>query len=101
MTESFFRDSVLSLELRSFYRYLHDGEGLHEAFTGGGAMGFTTGWWRDFLQLGVTGYTTQPLATPHDPGGTNLLRPNGDGLSVLGEAWAKLKTGSATAALFR
>jgi hypothetical protein len=101
MTEPFFRDSVLSLKPRSFYRYLHDGEGLHEAFTSGGAMSFTTGWWRDFLQLGVTGYTTQPLATPHDPGGTNLLRPDGDGLSVLGQAWAKLKTGPATEILFR
>jgi len=101
MTEPFFRDSVFSLEPRSFYRYLDDDEGLHEAFTTGGMMAFTTGWWLDTLQLGLAGYTTQSVAGPHDPGGTGLLRPNGDGFSVLGQTWAKLKTGPATATLFR
>jgi hypothetical protein len=101
LTEPFFRDSVLSLEPRSFYRYLDDDEGLHEAFTSGGAMTFTTGWWRDILQLGIAGYTTQPIATSQDPGGTGLLRPDGDGFSVLGQAWAKIRTGPATGTLFR
>jgi hypothetical protein len=100
MTEPFFRDLIFSLEPRSFYRHLDDGEGLHEAFATGGSMSFTTGWWRDILQMGMTGYTTQPVAT-RDAGDTNLLRPNGDGLSVLGQAWARLKTGPATATLFR
>jgi hypothetical protein len=101
LTEPFFRDSILSIEPRSFYRYVDDAEGLHEAFTTGGEMAFTTGWWRDTLQLGLAGYTTQPLATPHDPGGTNLLRPNGDGFSVLGQAWARIKTEPVTTTLFR
>jgi hypothetical protein len=101
MTEPFFRDLIFSLQPRSFYRHLDDGEGLHEAFATGGEMAFTSGWWRDVLQLGVAGYTTQPLATPHDPGATNLLRPNGDGFSVLGQAWAKIKTEPVTATLFR
>jgi len=101
LTEPFLRDSILSVEPRSFYRYVSDDEGLHEAFTTGGEMAFTTGWWRDTLQLGVAGYTTQPLATPHDPGGTNLLRPDGDGFSVLGQVWAKIKTEPVTATLFR
>jgi outer membrane porin, OprD family len=100
MSEPFFRDSVFSLEPRFYYRNLNDGEGLHEAFAAGGAMLLTTGWWCDTLQLGIAGYTTQPVAT-HDPGATNLLRPNGDGLSVPGQAWAKLKMGPATATLFR
>lgn len=64
-------------------------------------MILTTGWWRDFLQIGLAGYTTQPLATPVDAGGTGLLRPNGDGFSVLGQAWIKLKSGPATATLYR
>jgi hypothetical protein len=100
MTEPFFADSIFSVEPRFYYRHLDDGEGLHEAFASGGAMSFTTGWWRDTLQFGTVGYTTQPVAT-HDGGGTNLLRPNGDGFSVLGQAWAKLKTGPLAATLFR
>jgi outer membrane porin, OprD family len=100
-TEPFFRDSIFSLEPRFYYRYLHDGNGVSEAFAAGGALMLTSGWWRDTLQLGIGGYTTQPLATGRDPGATGLLRPDGDGLSVLGQVWGKLRVGAATATLFR
>ena len=100
-SEPFFRDSVFSLQPRLYYRYLDDGKGLHDALAAGGAMILTSGWWHDFLQIGVAGYTTQPLASPHDAGGTGLVRPNGDGFSVLGQAWVKLQSGPATATLFR
>jgi hypothetical protein len=100
-TEPFFRDSIFSLEPRFYYRCLDDDKGRHEAFAGGGALILTSGWWRDALQLGIGGYTTQPLATGPDPGGTGLLRPDGDGFSVLGQLWGKLHTGPATATLFR
>jgi hypothetical protein len=100
-TEPFFRDSIFSLEPRFYYRYLHDGNGVSEAFAAGGALMLTSGWWRDTLQLGIGGYTTQPLATGRDPGATGLLRPDGDGLSVLGQLWGKLRVGVATATLFR
>jgi hypothetical protein len=99
--EPFLRDSILSLEPRFYYRHLDDENGVHEAFAGGGAMLFQSGWWRETIQLGIGGYTTQPLATGHDPGGTGLLRPNGDGLVVLGQAWAKLCLEPATITLFR
>ena len=98
--EPFFRDSIYNVEPRFYYRYLDDGT-LHEAFAGGGAMILTSGWWRDIFQIGIGGYTTQPLATGRDPGGTGLLRNNGDGFEVLGQAWVKLKLGPATATLFR
>ena len=98
--EPFFRDSTFGLEPRFYYRYLDDGT-LHEAVAIGGALILTSGWWRDMLQLGLGGYTAQPLATPHDAGGTGLLRKDGDGLSVLGQAWAKLSFDPATATLFR
>lgn len=101
VNEPFLRDSIFSLQPRFYYRYLDDGKGLHDAFAAGGEVMFTTGWWRDILQLGIAGYTSQPLATPHDPGGTTLLRPNGDGFSVLGQSWAKLKLDPVTVTLFR
>ena len=98
--EPFFKDSIFSVEPRFYYRYLDDGN-VHEAFAGGGAMILTSGWWRDIFQIGVGGYTTQPFATGRDPGGSGLLRDNGDGFSVLGQAWVKLKVEPATATLFR
>jgi outer membrane porin, OprD family len=100
-TEPFLRDSIFSLEPRFYYRYLDNSKGVQEAFTGGGALMLTSGWWRDTFQLGIGGYTTQPLATGRDPGGTGLLRPDGDGLSVLGQVWGKLHVGVATTTLFR
>jgi outer membrane porin, OprD family len=100
-TEPFLRDSVLSLEPRFYYRSVDDEEGRHEAFAGGGALILTSGWWRDTLQLGIGGYTTQPLATGPDPGDTGLLRPNGDGFSVLGQVWGKVHVGVATTTVFR
>jgi len=99
--EPFLHDLILSLEPRFYYRHLDDENGVHEAFAGGGAMIFESGWWRDTVQLGIGGYTTQPLATGPDPGGTGLLRSNGDGLVVLGQAWAKVRLEPATATLFR
>ena len=81
--EPFFRDSIYNVEPRFYYHYLNDGT-VHEAFAGGGAMILTSGWWRDIFQVGIGGYTTQPLATGRDPGGTGLLRNNGDGFEVLG-----------------
>ncbi len=99
--EPFLRDSILSLEPRFYYRYVDNEEGRHEAFAGGGAAIFTSGWWRETLQLGIGGYTTQPLATGADPGGTSLLRPDGDGFAVLGQAWAKVRIEPVTATLFR
>jgi outer membrane porin, OprD family len=100
-TEPFLRDSIFSLEPRFYYRHLEDRNGSHEAFAGGGAMIFESGWWRQTIQLGIAGYTTQPLATGHDPGGTGLLRSDGDGFVVLGQAWAKLRLEPVTATLFR
>jgi len=100
-SEPFLRYAEFSLQPRFYYRSLQNSSGLQEAFASGGSLSFTTGWWRDTLQLGVTAYTTQPVVAPNGAGNTGLLRPNGDGFSVLGQAWAKVKAGPATATLFR
>lgn len=99
-SEPFFRDAEFSLQPRLYYRSVQNNSGSHEAFAVGGSLGFTTGWWRDTLQLGVTGYATQPVVAPSGAGNTGLLGSNGEGISVLGQAWAKVKAGPATATLF-
>jgi hypothetical protein len=100
-SDPFFRYAVFSLQPRLYYRNLQNSSGVHEAFAAGGSLSFATGWWRDTLQLGVTGYTTQPVVAPDGAGNAGLLRPNGDGFTVLGQAWARVKAGPATATLFR
>ena len=100
-SEPFLRSAEFSLQPRLYYRDLHNSSGSQEAFAAGGALSLTTGWWRDTLQLGVTGYTTQPVFAPNGAGNTGLLRPDGEGLSVLGQAWARVKYGPATATFFR
>jgi outer membrane porin, OprD family len=100
-SEPFFRNAEFSMQPRYYYRSLRNSSGEQEAFAAGGSLSLTSGWWRDTLQLGVTGYTTQPVFAPNGAGNTGLLQPNGDGFSVLGQAWARLKAGPATATLFR
>lgn len=100
-SEPFFQYAEFGLQPRLYYRALQNSSGLQDAFSAGGSLSLITGWWRDTLQLGVTGYTTQPVVAPSGAGNTGLLRPNGDGFSVLGQAWAKVKAGPATATLFR
>ena len=100
-SEPFLRYAGFSLQPRLYYRSLETNSGVQQAFAAGGSLSFITGWWRETLQLGATAYTTQPVFAPSGAGNTGLVRPNGDGLSVLGQAWAKLRIGSAIATLFR
>jgi len=100
-SEPFFQYAEFSLQPRLYYRSVQNSSGSQEAFAVGGSLSFATGWWRDTLQLGVTGYTTEPVVAPNGAGNTGLLRPDGEGFSVLGQAWAKVKAGPATATLFR
>src|SRR5262249_37774426 len=98
--EPFLRYAGFSLQPRLYYRSLQSGAGRQEAFAAGGSLSFITGWWRDTLQLGVTGYTTQPVVAPSSAGNTGLLPADRDRLSVVGQAWVKVKVGPATATLF-
>ena len=86
-TEPFSRDLNFSLHPRLYFRSLDNSTGTNNTFAGGGSLGFTTGWLLDTVQLGVTGYTTINLASNKDNlDRTGLVRPDGDGFSVLGQA---------------
>jgi len=62
-----------------------------EAWAGGGWLTGKSGWLWDTFSVGASLFTSQPLYAPADRDGTLLLQPDGDGFTVLGEAWAKLK----------
>lgn len=80
------------VHLRTYY---FDADSLtgaeSEAWALGGWAGLTTGWIADTLQLGVVGYTSQRLYGPDDKGGTKLLAPPQEPITVLGEAFGAVK----------
>jgi hypothetical protein len=90
--QPFIQDSEFGLQPRLYYRSLQNGSGVNNTFAGGGKMDFTSGWWRDTVQFGVAGYTTQPIANNQSyVDRTGLVGSDGQGFTTLGEAWGKLK----------
>jgi len=88
----FFRDTKLRLHSRTYWLG-EDTFGLEtpEALTTGGHLYYESGQLAGFLQLRAALYTTQPLYANEDAGSTWLLTPDGDQITVLGQANAKLK----------
>ncbi len=82
--EPFVHDTVFSLQPRFYYRSVRNSLGVQDTFAG-----VTTGWWRDFLQVGVTGYTTQPLVAVKENNRSGLVDSDGGGFFTLGQAWVK------------
>jgi hypothetical protein len=60
---------------------------MNQAWALGGSLGFKTGYFRDLLAFGATGYTSQPLYAPAGKGGTLLLTSSQQGYTVLGQAY--------------
>jgi outer membrane porin, OprD family len=100
-SEPFIHDTVFRLQPRFYYRSVRNSLGVQDTFAGGGALGITTGWWREFLQIGATGYTTQPLVAVKTNNRSGLVNTDGEGFFTLGQAWLRLKGGPATATLYR
>lgn len=88
-----FEGAVLELAPRFYYFYASNGDIRREEAAYGGSATLTTGWWRDFLRIGLSGYTSQPLYTPDERGNTGLLQQGGDGYWATGEAYIEGKFG--------
>jgi len=86
------QDTEFKFNLRTAYfnREKFDGTKT-EALAIGGWAGLKTGYFLDHISFGVTGYTSQPLIAPDDKDGTLLLKPGGQGYTVLGEAYADIR----------
>ena len=84
----FWRDTQLSLKVRSYYfNRDNEGAGINKAWALGGALKYESGWWKNRFQLGLVGYTSQKLYGPEDSDGTQLLKPDQESFSVLGQAY--------------
>jgi hypothetical protein len=91
---SFFRDTRLLLQIRSYYRNNEASpDTFQEAWAAGGWLAYQSGWLADTFAIGATGYFSLPVYAPEDKDGTLLLKPGQDPIAVLGEAWAKLRYG--------
>jgi hypothetical protein len=88
----FWRDTDVRLHFRSFFFDRHNPDlSRNKAWAAGGWLSYKSGWWRDILQVGATGFTSQPLDAPEAFDGTSLLAPGQEGITVLGEAFVRLR----------
>jgi hypothetical protein len=88
----FLRDATLTLHLRTFYYDGTKNKGIeNEAWTGGGWLGYRSGWLLDTFGIGATIYGSAPFYAPADKDGTFLLKPGQKGYVALGEAYGALR----------
>lgn len=88
---AFVRESAVTTHFRSYYLDRNTLVRPPAAAAAGGWLGYQSGWFQNFLRVGVVGYTSQPIWAPADRDGTQLLKPGQEGYSVLGEANVQLK----------
>jgi hypothetical protein len=62
-----------------------------KALTTGGYLSYQSGYLADFLQLNAMPYTTQPLYANQEARSTWNLTPDGDQITVFGQANGRLK----------
>jgi hypothetical protein len=85
-------DTTFAIQLRTMYldRNKYD-DTESEGWAAGGSAGLKTGYFRNLLSLGATGYTSQRIVGEDDKDGTLLLKPGQRAYSVLGELYGDFK----------
>ncbi len=91
-TPTFFRDTKLDVNLRSFYFYRDKYDSSKsEAWALGGGISYQSGYFLDRISVGTTLYTSQPLYAPSDRDGTLLLKTGQDQYTVFGQLYTEIK----------
>jgi hypothetical protein len=85
----FFRDTGLDLKIRSytFGKDFDNPDEKQETWALGGWLEYESGWWKNRIKIGATGYTSQKLYGPEDKDGAMLLAPGQEGIAVVGQAY--------------
>src|SRR5215831_5388085 len=104
--QPFFRDTALTLKLRTFYynrdtHKVNAADSINEAWALGGSLAYQSGWYKDFLSVGAEVFTSQKLYGPRDRDGTLLLRPGQHEYTVVGQTYAQLQYKEHLAVLYR
>jgi outer membrane OprD family porin len=89
---AFFRDTDLRANSRTYW-FDEDEFGLEEAnaFTTGGSLTYESGYIADFFQLRGALYTSQPLYANAFAGDSENLTEDGEQITILGQANARMK----------
>ena len=92
-TPSFFRDTKLNVNLRTYYLYRDKFDNSkNQAWAIGGGLTYKSGYAWDRFALGAALYTSQPVGKQLDSrDGTLLLEPGQSGYTVLGQAYVEIK----------
>ena len=89
---AFIANTELTANSRTYWFDLQGFDGrTYQALSSGGAINYQSGYAGDVLQLRGVLYTTQPLYAPAGAGRTLNLTPDGDQITTLGQANARLK----------
>jgi hypothetical protein len=91
-TPAFFRDSLMQIVARTYYLTRDNFDGSRsQAWAGGGWLAYRSGLIGDMFGVHAAFYTSQPIFAPADEGGSKLLTPTQDPLTVLGQAYGRVK----------
>jgi outer membrane porin, OprD family len=91
-TPAFFRDSLMQIVARSYYLTRDNFDGSRSrAWAGGGWLAYRSGLIGDIFGAHAALYVSEPLFAPTNEGGTKLLSPEQGPLSMLGQAYARVK----------
>ena len=87
------RDLSIDFNLRSYYyKRVNRTDSINEALTLGGEFTLVTGKFADIARVGLSYYGSYGVYAPDDRGGSRLLGPDQENLSVLGQAYLELGT---------
>ena len=98
----FIDDSTLKFNFRT-YQFDRENPDDTQTYTwaAGGELAYASGRWRDWLSLGGSLYTSQPLDAPEDQDGSGLLGPGQEPITVIGQAYLQFNKDTLAARLYR
>jgi len=88
---TFFSDTQLDLNIRSFYFDRNRGDGsISTTWALGGSISYKSGKLFNLISVGGEVFTSQKLYGPEDRDGSRLLGPGQEGFTVIGRAYGEL-----------
>lgn len=91
-TPAFLRDSLMQIVARTYYLTRDNFDGSRsQAWAGGGWLAYRSGLIADTFGVHAAVYTSQPIFAPFDQGGTRLLNPDQEQLTMLGQMYGRIK----------